>query len=326
MATCSFAGVLTVDNNTNSAAQYTSLQSAINAAVAGDTIYVSGSTLNYGNATINKRLTLFGTGYNPIKQQPLTSMISTFFLDSVNSVSGSSGSLIAGFYIATITDNSGAKNVRMERNYFTSGISFQASASGCVLRNNLIYASITINNCTNLLIENNILYQSTTYYSNQPSILISHNLFMGNIGGGHYSQYQVSSATLLNNIYWGTSPLGTFVSGLVMNNNLTFQTPNDAIPGGANSGSGNLVTINPQFVNAPSPGLNFAYDYNVSGASAANNAGTDGTDLGVFGGASPMPNLTGMPPIPQMVEMTVNTPVIAPGANLNVTFKAKKNN
>jgi hypothetical protein len=39
-----------------------------------------------------------------------------------------------------------------------------------------------------------------------------------------------------------------------------------------------------------------------------------------------MPDLTGMPPIPQMILMDINTPIILPGSNLNVTFKARKNN
>jgi hypothetical protein len=39
-----------------------------------------------------------------------------------------------------------------------------------------------------------------------------------------------------------------------------------------------------------------------------------------------MPNLTGMPAIPQMVQMNIANPVVAPAGNLNVTFKAKKNN
>jgi hypothetical protein len=157
-------------------------------------------------------------------------------------------------------------------------------------------------------------------------VILSHNLFMGSIGSSHYCLYGISSATIINNIFWGTSPLGTNVSGNVFNNNLTFQTPSDGIPGGSNSGSSNLVSTNPQFVNAPSPGISSAYDYNLAAASAGNNAGTDGTDLGVYGGANPLPNLSGMPPIPQITEMNISTPVIAPGSNLGVSFKAKKNN
>ncbi|MEL6989152.1 MAG: hypothetical protein AAGK97_15175, partial [Bacteroidota bacterium] len=54
--------VITV-NNFIAGADYNNLQEAIDSASSGDTIYVSGSPLSYGNATVDKPLTLFGEGY-----------------------------------------------------------------------------------------------------------------------------------------------------------------------------------------------------------------------------------------------------------------------
>jgi hypothetical protein len=59
------ANQLTVSNLSTSPGQYTSLQTAINAANAGDTILVSGSGTDYAlNTTINisKPVTLYGPG------------------------------------------------------------------------------------------------------------------------------------------------------------------------------------------------------------------------------------------------------------------------
>jgi len=228
----------------------------------------------------------------------------------------------------TLNDNYGAKNVIIERNLFSStSSSLHANSSGIVYRNNIFTnGNIYLNGATNVLIENNMMYAGAIHYDSQPSVIINHNIFMGNVGSGGYSIYQVSFAAISNNIFWGTTPLGTNVTSNMFDHNLTFQTSNDVIPGGSNSGSGNLVGINPLFVNAGSPGISFGYDYNVTNASPANNAGTDGTDLGIYGGVNPMPNLTGMPAIPQMTEMLIANPVVAPAGNLNVTFKAKKNN
>src|SRR5262245_39960419 len=107
------ATVLTVDNNSPSPGQYKSLQSAYTASNPGDSIYISGSVNTYGTATVNKRLTLFGAGYNPAKQNPLVRTTGTLTLDSILSVSGASGSRIYGitFGGGGITDNYGAKNV-----------------------------------------------------------------------------------------------------------------------------------------------------------------------------------------------------------------------
>ena len=75
------ATVITVSNAPNSPAQYTDLQLAINAANNGDTIYVSGSLVNYGVITIDKPLVLLGAGFNPQKDLPFVSNIYSSFSD-----------------------------------------------------------------------------------------------------------------------------------------------------------------------------------------------------------------------------------------------------
>ena len=118
------AHVITVSNNPNSPGQYTDFQTAITAANAGDTIYVSGSITDYGPITINKRLALFGTGANPQKQFPFVSSIQQITLDSNISISGASGSIIEGFKISnSIIGSSGnyiIKNIQISRNNFSA--------------------------------------------------------------------------------------------------------------------------------------------------------------------------------------------------------------
>ena len=57
---------------------------------------------------------------------------------------------------------------------------------------------------------------------------------------------------------------------------------------------GNLDNTAPTFENLPLSTINYTYDLNPDLAAASNgeNAATDGTDLGVFGGTSPF-KLTG---------------------------------
>src|SRR6266581_2334469 len=93
----SFATVTTVSNNANSPGQYANLQTAIDNAADGDTLYVHGSPTSYGTINLNRSLTLIGTGYNPQKDIPLVSVIATLYLDSVPGVKGCSNSVIEGF-------------------------------------------------------------------------------------------------------------------------------------------------------------------------------------------------------------------------------------
>ena len=55
--------VIRVDNKDGSSADYGTLQAAIDAAVAGDTIYIAGSADSYGFVLTTKRLDFVGPGY-----------------------------------------------------------------------------------------------------------------------------------------------------------------------------------------------------------------------------------------------------------------------
>ena len=70
------ASTFTVNNNNPSPGQYTTILAAMNAAVNGDVILVSGSPTTYSiGANIIKSLTIIGTGYAPIKDNPLVTRI-----------------------------------------------------------------------------------------------------------------------------------------------------------------------------------------------------------------------------------------------------------
>ena len=129
------------------------------------------------------------------------------------------------------------------------------------------------------------------------SLIITNNNFLGqnDIGAMRFMQYDLQDAIVSNNIFYGMAPIST--SGSYQRNaflnNLTFGTSNDALPpvgnGVGNTGSNNKPSLNPLFVNAP---FNTAYaltmDFNLQPSSPAKDAGTDGTDIGITGGAYPV--------------------------------------
>jgi len=129
-----------------------------------------------------------------------------------------------------------------------------------------------------------------------------------------------------NNIFYGAEPQGG--TGCVFSKNLTYMCVNNTIPGTGNLGSGNKVNQNPQFVNYPVAGgaFSFSYNFQLQPTSPGKNAGTDGTDIGIYGGM--MPYLVGANPyVPQMMETTLPSGSSVPsGGTLNVHFKAGKQN
>ncbi len=323
------ANVLTVSNNPNSPGQYMNLQTAIDSASTGDSIYIHGSATSYGSVTINKRLTLFGTGHNPNKANTLVSVIGNILLDSVATISGSSGTKIIGLKLNRITGYGGAggtKNILIQRNYFISGgTKITVTGKDWIIQNNIFYpSSVNINNNANTIIRNNIFSGAYLATSNQSTVLIANNIFFGTSPATAFTT--LSNALIANNIFSGSSPKGSNVSNNIFSNNITYQTSYDTIPFGTNTGSGNFVAQNPQFTNVVTNDFNYSYDFSLLGTSPGKNAGTDGTDVGIYGGTIPFADMTGTPAIPQVKSVLILNPVIPVGDSWRVIIKAKKQN
>lgn len=326
---CASAGVITVNNNTSAPGQYSSLQMAIDSASAGDSIYVHGSATSYGNVTVKKRLTFFGTGHKPNKSNMLVSEVGNFQFDTLAGVSGASGTKISGFKLSAVLGYSGTggtKSVWVSRNYFTSGSSkISVKGQGWVIENNIFQpAYVNVGNHANTIVRNNIFNDSYVFTSNQPTVVIANNIFTGNSGSS--ALVSVSNALIANNIFNGSNPNGSGVDNNTFSNNLTYQTANNTIPAGTNSGSGNFVGQDPLFTNVPASNFNYSYDYSLTAGSPGKNAGTDGSDLGIYGGVMPMVDVTGSPAIPQIKTITILNPLISVGDSLQVIIKGNKQN
>lgn len=330
---CSFllshATVRTVSNNPNSPGQYTNLQTAINASSSGDTIYVHGSTTNYGSLSIKKKLSLFGTGHKPNKANNLVSQLGDIQLDTANGVSGASGTSIIGFSLNSVNGyfgTGGTKNILISRNYFISGgTKIYVTGNNWRIENNIIsQSSININSKNTIFILNNIFDNASILSSNQPNVLISNNIFFGNAPAT--SLNAVSNALLTNNIFYGSSANGTSVDNNIFSNNISYQTANDTLPYGTSTGSGNFVNQNPLFTNVTANNFNYSFDFSLMAISPGKNAGTDGKDIGIYGGSKPFVDMTGSPAIPQMKSVTLLNPMIPLGDSLHVIIKAKKQN
>lgn len=343
----SIAQVLTVSNTTNSPGQFTNLQDAIDAANSGDTIYVHGSPTNYGTVTVNKRLTIIGPGFNAQGQFTTPATIITIFLDAIVPSSSATGSKFIGLNIGRLLEKSSEQfqidSIIIERcRFFTNNAQNYVLGNNWVIRNNLFEwtsthsgHSLNLNFYNNIVIANNIFNSPAGSYqirnSNKNSVIITNNLFLG-----HYvSSLQflnISNAVFANNIFFGKSPFGASTS--VFENNLTWGEPyNSILPYGDNTGINNFVFVNPEFEDVPAPTsaekylFSYDNDYRLKPTSPGKNAGTDGTDIGIFGGPYPMPLnngiITGEPYIPQIYYMHLQNNVIDQNTPINVTIKVR---
>ena len=337
--------VRTVSNNVNTPGQYTTLQAAINAAIPGDTIYVHGSSSSYGSITVNKRLTFIGPGFNAQSQFNLAANIAYILLDTVVPTSGSRGCVFIGLGIGYIDKTTfplyRVDDILIDRCRFINSTKTYVCGNNWVIRNCLFFmyendSNLDLANWSNILITNNFFYFGQVSYptstaianSNKSSVILNNNIFTGYHQGGSFSS--ITNAQFSNNIFFGKSPQGAGSS--IFERNLTYASTNTQLPYGSNTGNINYVNVDPLFVNIPVNTFDFSYgfDFHLQSSSPGINAGTDGTDIGIFGGGFPMPTnnnkITGESRLPQIYYMNILNNVIEQNTPINVTVKARKMN
>ena len=161
-----FAGIIRVNRNAGTSADFTSLQVAIDSASPGDTIYLEPAGSSYGDIVINKRVNIYGPG--PLNfQNP--GLQATTFASKVNNLTMAPGGELSGVTGIEIqnrlTINTGS--FAITRCYFSSGaptdviyLSNTNSASNILIAQCYILGDInhsTAINSTQIRFENNFL-------------------------------------------------------------------------------------------------------------------------------------------------------------------------
>lgn len=332
------ATVITVDNNGNApAGVYTSVATAITDATAGDTLLLIPSSSSYGNMNVTKELTIIGVGFNPDMEIPFTSRV-----NNTSIYTAASGTKLIGLEITgslTLGNTSGSlTNVVVENNrinYIThTGIS---SLTNVLIRQNVIQVastftpSITMNvaNQANIVVSNNVFSatgNSVNYrgpYVTTGGVLFDHNIHLG--GASMFSYYQLVNCLVTNNIFVTLSPSSQLNSTNVLyKNNLSNGYAFGSITGVNLSFDSNIDTTDPTFVNLPLSTVTYDYtlDPNLSGGSAGEAAGTDGTNLGVDGGTSPFKLTGSVLPVVRRFDLPSN---IVEGTDASATIEVTGN-
>jgi hypothetical protein len=309
IAIYSHATIRTVNNNNPSPGQFANFGAAHTSAVAGDTIYISGSPISYGTNNISKQLVVIGTGHNPDKQNPL---VSTF--DAINCNGGSGSKFIGLTFTGSVTN---AQNATYEYCKFSGVYIFAASPLTATFNKCIITSQLIVNNAGNntAIFNNCILNFSIGGGTALTSGSAFNCLFLGNAitsVGNNFSNFN-----FLNNIFYGTSPqiTGTNTS-TIMSDNLSFNCPNNNFNGTILNF--NLINVDPLFISFAPAGFHYTDNYALQSVSPGHNYGNDGKDIGVYGGSTGLNfHMGGEPAIPQMKQLNVPSAVSA-GQTMNV--------
>lgn len=323
------ATIINVSNNSTRPAGYQQyLQVAIDNATAGDTIYVYPSNVSYGNITVTKRLYFFGSGYSGSPSTSYESTLGQIYLDTTTSPSSNpSGTSFMGFKFESnfSTNKPNIKNITIYGNWINGNISLNVNCNNWLISNNVIgNVSFNVNQSGSVIISNNVISGNISN-SSAPSVVISNNTFFH---FGYYSNLNgISNATISNNIFLVTSTSNGGQSNCVFLNNITWYNATSTynFPGAGNTGSGNLNNTMPVFMTGAFTNTTFdpSIDYHLAAGSPGKNGGSDGTDIGHFGGTAPFVWQTAAS-IPRVTNITITNPVINQATPINVKVKAKK--
>ncbi len=328
----SFAKIRIADNNGNNPQNYTSLQKAIDDSDVGDTVYVKASATNtdYGNINIGEKITLIGEGYNPkFPNQSSTIYLATFTSDNA------SGTKIVGLKLGFIQFSNvmTLSNLDISRCHI-SGVQFVNTNSDVIsiynskFTNNVINGYLDYGFMTNCELRNNYiksLLRINSFNNTQivgGGILIANNI-IENVDDVRFAVFQNNYIELLK-ISQNTPNVGS----ITFQNNIVQSVENTDLDNPYTLNASNTIAALADEILVYNTQLNLSINWHLTPTAKGINGGTDGTDVGLYGGVYPWPDnefnspLVQLPPMDKITDIYFDSKVPAKGT-LNVNIKAK---
>ena len=345
ISTVSFAGIITVDNNAGSGANFTSINSAMSAASNGDTLYIHPSTVNYGNIWINKSLVFIGPGHHPEYTGGLGASINQFIMQN-----GSSNTKIIGLiFTSNVVVQNGqttVHNIEIINNYIISGAR-AINGSGLTSNNWLIEGNVIVEltgssnhaiidistgASANWIIRNNFIQsknsQNQTFiFGNLNSTIIVENNIILHLNTNDIFINSIIGGIFRNNIFWITRNVVTDISvnatNVVFSNNITYHSDGTLTP---LPGNDNIDNTDPEFLNFPADNQvwDYANNFELNASSPGHNTGTDGTDLGIYGANFPFQKNGYPQDFPRLQFFDVSNTVVPQGGVIEISINATR--
>ncbi len=312
---------------------YTTVTDAVAAIQNGDTIYIPGGTFDIGNLTISKKVQLIGVGHyadSTLATGVTKLQGNIYFTDYADNGSMTGIWLSGSVFFGTTNTNQDVNNYtitrcKMDYLYLSYNGSDNTTSKYFTVSNNLI-SMIFGGNAQNCTINNNII-DGGIYYFNRGGTF-KNNTILGQFDYCNYAGcntlWYLTSCTFENNIFIDYSPIFDYISSCVFKNNL--WVANISFPSGTNTGSGNIVNqaYSDIFIDVPTEGFLYTHNFHLKTTCAGLNAGTDGKDVGIYGGIVPYSD-GAVPLYPHIRTVNIDEKLDTNGklpVNINVTNAA----
>lgn len=314
---------------------YQKLDSAIMYTTNGDTLYISGGPFTYNNSisdviAIDKELHLIGVGHNP---DSTSSTNITKISASISFMMGSNKSSLEGIFLEGniypgISSDEDVDNIIISRSNVGS-LFLGRLANNWSVRENIIkggvygsYSSSVIPYAQNNYFSNNIIegqissFSYNNVFANNICLFFAYN----DIYGYSFSTFaNIEGSIFQNNIFLmtGTYSNSSNFSCRFFNNLFVF----DFEVTDGSLGQNNIINQvqSSIFISQNGNKFDYSHNYHLPPSSPGKNAGTDGTDIGIYGGAFPWKE--GSIPFNPHFQKIQISPTTDNNGNLNVNIK-----
>lgn len=332
-----FAKIWRVNNNAGIQADFTTLQAAHNGAAAGDTLYLEGSTTDYGGLTCTKKLSIIGPGYYLTENNIANINSGSAKVSAIQMNAGAQGSEIMGldFNGNQLTLNTSDIIVKRNKFNFSNGNNTPAEI---LYNTGVVY--LGNGNANNIFIIQNFGLQIVGQSYPNSGILIMNNLvayhssYGENYSGTCLILHQGTNAIVQNNIFLRgtvTAYTANFTNNIMVNgffekrNNLTANNIGNGTQFGTADGNQSNVNMSTVFEGTGSPDARWM----LKAGSPAKGAGFGSTaanpaDAGMFWGTTAY-KISGLPGLPVIYFIQVQ-PVGSNSDPIDVTVKVKSTN
>lgn len=298
----------------------------------GDTIYFPGAGFEIGTWSIDKKVTIFGAGHYP---DSTTATDISYLIGDITLKTGADGSFIQGIYLTgnitlgSTLANQTVNNITLSRSsiaglYLSYNGSATTASNNILIRENILRSSFYGGYATGVSVLNNVMHQQLLHFDNT--------LFKNNIILGNYCCYgpldYITNSSFQNNVIiltYCNCGSNYFMSGCSTNNFQNNALNNNAtFPYGSNTGSGNWNDISASSFFVDQGGYSFSYTHNYHLKVPASYIGTDGNQIGIYGGLYPYKE--GAVPINPHIQAKTIAPSTNTSGELNINIKVAAQN
>ena len=167
MATSAFPRIWQVNSNPGVSADFATVQEAHDGAASGDTLYVAGSPISYGDLTADRTLYIYGTGYFLDENLHSQAHPVPCRMGAVSFQAGSEGSYLSGASLpsphnAYTSVYVGANNITLRKNRIEGIVSVADNVVNAVIGQNYLKSVQIGSLCSNIAIFNNLFHNLNT--------------------------------------------------------------------------------------------------------------------------------------------------------------------